>query len=355
MTVTSTTSRMPPYAGNGAATAFPVDIPFPAADCVRAILSRPGQPDADLVRDTDFTLTGAGDPNGGTLTFPKAGSAYGVLAAGEHLHILRVLPLTQERAWDNVDAIDAEEIEAGDDRLTMIAQQLQEQLDRALVFPATAEPQIDPAAYSAEVAAARDAAQTAQSAAETARTGAETARTGAETARAGAEAALAATQAEHTAAVADIQAEGAAQVAAVTAEGDAQDARVTAEGNTQDARVVSQGDTQVARVIAEGDAQVARVGGSHAHDDRYYTEGEVDAKLAGKSDTGHGHAISNVTGLQTALDAKLAAAAQAVDSDKLDGMQPATAATANTIAQRDASGNLTAGILYGTATSARYA
>lgn len=58
------------------------------------------------------------------------------------------------------------------------------------------------------------------------------------------------------------------------------------------------------------------------------------------------------TGWVTILDL---ATAQAADSDKLDGMQPATAATASTIAQRDASGDLTAGVFNGTATSARYA
>ncbi len=69
----------------------------------------------------------------------------------------------------------------------------------------------------------------------------------------------------------------------------------------------------------------------------------------------HGHAIAGVTGLQTALDGKLGTAAKAADADKLDGMQPATAATAGTIAQRDASGNLAAALFNGTATSARYA
>lgn len=34
---------------------------------------------------------------------------------------------------------------------------------------------------------------------------------------------------------------------------------------------------------------------SHNHDDRYYTESEVDSKLSGKSNTGHNHAWSEIT------------------------------------------------------------
>ena len=53
----------------------------------------------------------------------------------------------------------------------------------------------------------------------------------------------------------------------------------------------------------------------HTHDDRYYTESEINTKLSGKSDInhthnysapGHTHAISNITGLQSALDGKAA-------------------------------------------------
>ncbi len=40
-------------------------------------------------------------------------------------------------------------------------------------------------------------------------------------------------------------------------------------------------------------------------DARYYTKPQVDAGLAGKSNTGHGHAIADVAGLQSALDSKL--------------------------------------------------
>jgi len=43
---------------------------------------------------------------------------------------------------------------------------------------------------------------------------------------------------------------------------------------------------------------------SHNHDDRYYTESEVDTALNSKADTSHTHTISNVTDLQTTLDGK---------------------------------------------------
>lgn len=39
----------------------------------------------------------------------------------------------------------------------------------------------------------------------------------------------------------------------------------------------------------------------HNHDDRYYTESEVDAKLSGKSDTGHTHTKSEITDFPTSL------------------------------------------------------
>lgn len=50
---------------------------------------------------------------------------------------------------------------------------------------------------------------------------------------------------------------------------------------------------------------------AHNHDDRYYTESEIDTKVTalqtsinGKANSTHTHAIDDVTGLQTALDGK---------------------------------------------------
>ncbi len=39
----------------------------------------------------------------------------------------------------------------------------------------------------------------------------------------------------------------------------------------------------------------------HNHDDRYYTETEIDTKLSGKSDTGHAHAAGDITSGTLAL------------------------------------------------------
>ena len=41
----------------------------------------------------------------------------------------------------------------------------------------------------------------------------------------------------------------------------------------------------------------------HNHDDRYYTESEIDTKLSGKSDTGHTHTKSEITDFPTSLPA----------------------------------------------------
>ena len=43
---------------------------------------------------------------------------------------------------------------------------------------------------------------------------------------------------------------------------------------------------------------------SHTHDDRYYTETEIDNKLSEKSNAGHSHVLSDVTGLESALAGK---------------------------------------------------
>ena len=51
----------------------------------------------------------------------------------------------------------------------------------------------------------------------------------------------------------------------------------------------------------------------HTHDDRYYTESEIDTKLSGKSDTGHTHTKSEITDFPTSLPANGGTADKAVE------------------------------------------
>jgi len=64
---------------------------------------------------------------------------------------------------------------------------------------------------------------------------------------------------------------------------------------------------------------------THNHDTLYYTKSQVDTSLSGKSNTGHTHAISDVTGLTTAL------------ADKLDDSQ---LGAASGVASLDGSGKI---------------
>lgn len=65
-------------------------------------------------------------------------------------------------------------------------------------------------------------------------------------------------------------------------------------------------DGSTAKIISYN--TIGAAASSHNHDDRYYTETEINTKLSGKSDTSHNHD-----------DKYLGKTAKAADSDKLDG------------------------------------
>lgn len=92
--------------------------------------------------------------------------------------------------------------------------------------------------------------------------------------------------------------------------------------------------------VAGGKADV-----DHTHDDRYYTESEIDSKIStlntsisGKADATHTHIISDVTGLQTALDGKAATShgthvSYSTTAPKMDGV--ASIGEASTVSRSD--------------------
>jgi hypothetical protein len=69
--------------------------------------------------------------------------------------------------------------------------------------------------------------------------------------------------------------------------------------------------TGTAVITTDSRLSDARTPTTHTHDERYYTESEIDTKLSGLPVSGHTHTIANVTGLQTALDGKQASGSYA--------------------------------------------
>ncbi len=130
MTVSSAQNKVS-YAGDGATTVFSVPFLFLANADVTAILRDANGAETTWVEGTDYTLTGAGNPSGGTLTATTAP------ATGEKLTIKRVVPLTQETDYPEGGQFPAQSHEDALDRGTMADQQLQEQIDRTVKLKAT--------------------------------------------------------------------------------------------------------------------------------------------------------------------------------------------------------------------------
>lgn len=122
MTVSSTSNRVS-YTGNGVTTAFSFPYRFLAnADLVVY------ENEVLQVITTDYAVTGAGDDAGGLVTFVAAP------ANGLEIVILRDPALTQGLDLVENDSLPAESVEDAFDKLTMIAQRLDDRMDRAFVL-----------------------------------------------------------------------------------------------------------------------------------------------------------------------------------------------------------------------------
>lgn len=125
----STTDNKVSYNGNGVTTVFAFPYLFFTNTDLDVYSVSPSGALTLLTPTTDYTVTGAGVESGGTVTtvVPPA--------TGTQLLIVRVLSLTQETDYIEGDAFPAESHERALDRLTMITQQIQEEVDRALTLP----------------------------------------------------------------------------------------------------------------------------------------------------------------------------------------------------------------------------
>lgn len=134
MTVPNETGRSGPYPGNGVTTVFPYDFRILDEKHITVIRLEANGAESTLVLNTDYIVSGVGDPGGGniaTVTPP---------AADQSVTFLRNVPFLQNMDLENQGAYLAENVEAAFDLATMRDQQLSERLDRAVTIPASSDP-----------------------------------------------------------------------------------------------------------------------------------------------------------------------------------------------------------------------
>lgn len=129
MTVTSETNKAQ-ATGNGVVKAFAYTFQVPELEWLEVYLN-------DVLQTSGYTVSGIGAPTGGAVTFTVAP------AAGVTVTLLRVVPLTQEVDYQPYDPFPAEVAEGTLDKLTMITQQMQEELDRSWKVPIDTPPTAD--------------------------------------------------------------------------------------------------------------------------------------------------------------------------------------------------------------------
>jgi hypothetical protein len=123
-----------PYLGTGLVSEFDVDFIFLADADLRVIRRTIATgADEDLTLNSDYTVTGAGEPTGGTVTLTA-----GALAATYSLTIVLAMDSAQETDLVHNNLLNNEVVETALDRLTLLIKQVEEGQERCLqVSPAS--------------------------------------------------------------------------------------------------------------------------------------------------------------------------------------------------------------------------
>lgn len=131
MTVSTTTVRNE-YAGNGVTISFPFTFRIlQREDLIVSVIDDATGEETGLEFGTDYTITGVGASNGGSIST----GLWGAPASGQTIVLRRELDITQPSDYSNQGRFYPETHERSFDRLTMIAQQLADGVDRAVTQP----------------------------------------------------------------------------------------------------------------------------------------------------------------------------------------------------------------------------
>lgn len=128
MTLPNSTSKGGPTAGDGVTVNF--TVPFYFLDQTHVLVTRGNADGTETILQltTDYTVSGAGNPAGGSITLTSASLA----PVGSTITRTRNVPLTQGVSLPETGPTPSKSLEAELDKLTMIAQQITEGLSRAL-------------------------------------------------------------------------------------------------------------------------------------------------------------------------------------------------------------------------------
>lgn len=136
MTVESTVNKAGPYSGNGVTDSFSFSFTiYVSTDLVVTFTDTDGS-ETTLTEGagaTNYSVTVASYPGGGSITYPA--SAGTKLTSAQTITIKRVIPLTQTTDLENQGGYFPEVQELQFDRGIVIAQQQQEEINRALKIP----------------------------------------------------------------------------------------------------------------------------------------------------------------------------------------------------------------------------
>ncbi len=134
------------YSGNGTSREWAVDFPLMSLTDLNIIVTSPAGVETTVTTGYEW------DEENQVITYPTVDSELDVLGEGWTITLVRQTPLTQEMDLLRQGDFDAEALEQGYDKLTLISQELNEKLNRCLKYPVSSSVQ-EPVLSSSQIAA----------------------------------------------------------------------------------------------------------------------------------------------------------------------------------------------------------
>jgi len=132
MTISTTTIK-DSYSGNGTTSAFTYTFKITDDDDIQVIIRSATGTETIKTKTTHYTVSGVDNAGGGTITFTIGN----IPTAVQTIILRRATPQTQELDLIENDPLPANSIETAYDKLTSIAQELQEQITRSIKLSKT--------------------------------------------------------------------------------------------------------------------------------------------------------------------------------------------------------------------------